>query len=78
MREMHPEVPIVLVASGMEPSWMESAGMHGVTPLVGNPTGDRLAEAIEEALAGTGSDARGATSTSTSTSEGAGGEAPAG
>lgn len=50
MREIHPEVPIVLVASGMEPAWMETAGAHGVTPLVGSPTGDRLAAAIEEAL----------------------------
>lgn len=51
MREIHPAVPIVLVAPGMEPSWMETAGLHGVTPLVGRPTGERLAEAIEAALA---------------------------
>jgi len=51
MREMHPDVPIVLVASGMEPSWMEPTGLHGVTPLVGRPTGERLAAAIEAALA---------------------------
>jgi hypothetical protein len=50
MRDMHPEVPIVLVASGMEPAWIETAGVHGVTPLVGSPTGERLAAAIEEAL----------------------------
>jgi hypothetical protein len=50
MREIHPEVPIVLVASGMEPAWIETAGAHGVTPLVGSPTGERLAAAIEEAL----------------------------
>ncbi len=50
MREMHPDVPIVLVASGMEPSWIETAGCHGVTPLVGRPTGARLADAIEQAL----------------------------
>jgi hypothetical protein len=51
MRDIHPTVPIVLVASGMEPAWIETAGVHGVTPLVGNPTGERLAAAIEEALA---------------------------
>jgi hypothetical protein len=51
MRDLHPAVPIVLVASGMEPSWMETAGLHGVTPLVGQPTGERLAAAIETALA---------------------------
>ncbi len=50
MREMHPDVPIVLVASGMAPAWMEPGGVHGVTPLVGHPTGERLVEAIEAAL----------------------------
>ena len=54
MRELHPDVPIVLVASGMEPAWMETAGLHGVTPLVGRPTGERLAEAIEAAHRGQG------------------------
>jgi hypothetical protein len=52
---MHPDVPIVLVASAMEPSWMETAGIHGVTPLVGRPTGERLAEAVEAAIAAKGS-----------------------
>jgi len=55
MREMHPEVPIVLVASGMEPEWMATTGLHGVTPLVGLPSGERLAEAIEAAIASKGS-----------------------
>jgi len=59
MREMHPEVPIVLVASGMEPAWIETAGLHGVTPLVGQPSGERLAAAIEDALAARGGDVPG-------------------
>ncbi|HSL97340.1 MAG TPA: response regulator [Candidatus Deferrimicrobiaceae bacterium] len=50
LRDLHPDVPIVLSASGMEPDWVEIAGPHGVTPLVGSPTGDRLAAAIESAL----------------------------
>lgn len=50
IRELHPDVPIVLTATGMEPDWAEMAGPHGVTPLVGQPTGERLAEAIERAL----------------------------
>jgi DNA-binding NarL/FixJ family response regulator len=54
MRDMHPDVPIVLIASGMEPAWIETAGAHGVTPLVGRPSGERLAEAIEAALASRG------------------------
>ncbi len=52
LRELHPDVPIVLTASGMEPDWIELAGAHRVTPLVGQPTVARLAAAIQEALAG--------------------------
>ena len=51
LREIHPEVPIVLTATGIEPDWIEVAGRHGITPLVGAPTGARLAEAIEQAIA---------------------------
>jgi DNA-binding NarL/FixJ family response regulator len=51
LRDLHPDVPVVLTASGIEPDWIETFGAHGVTPLVGKPSGARLAEAIEEALA---------------------------
>jgi hypothetical protein len=51
LREIHPDVPVVLLASGMEPDWVETAGWHRVTPLVGQPSGERLATAIEAALA---------------------------
>lgn len=51
LRDLHPDVPIVLTASGMEPQWIDTLGAHGVTPLVGIPTGARLAMAIEAALA---------------------------
>jgi hypothetical protein len=50
LREIHPAIPIVLCATGLEPDWMETSGLHGVTPLVG-ATGTRLAASIEEALA---------------------------
>ena len=53
LRDIHPRVPIVLTASGMEPSWIETIGDHRVTPLVGAPTGARLAVAIEDAIART-------------------------
>jgi DNA-binding NtrC family response regulator len=52
LRDLHPTVPIVLTASGMEPDWIELMGGHGVTPLVGIPTGERLAQAIERAIGG--------------------------
>jgi hypothetical protein len=51
LRELHPDVPIVLTASGIEPDWIETIGPHSITPLVGLPTGERLAEAIEAAMA---------------------------
>jgi DNA-binding NtrC family response regulator len=54
LRELHPEIPIVLTASGMEPDWVEVAGDHGITPMVGPATGVRLAAAIEEALEAAG------------------------
>lgn len=51
IREMHPEIPIVLTAPGMELDWVEVEGIHKVVPLVGTPTAARLDEAIREALA---------------------------
>lgn len=51
LRELHPDVPIVLTASGMEPDWSETIGAHRVTPLVGVPSGARLAYAVEGAVA---------------------------
>jgi DNA-binding NtrC family response regulator len=50
MRELHPDIPIVLCATAIEPDWIELAGRHRVTPFVGAPTGARLAEAIERAI----------------------------
>jgi hypothetical protein len=51
LRARHPLVPIVLSASGIEPSWINVAGPLGVTPLVGSPTGVRLVNAVEAAIA---------------------------
>jgi hypothetical protein len=51
LRSHHPDVPIVLTASGMEPSWIATTGPLRITLLVGVPTGERLAEAIQAALA---------------------------
>ena len=50
IRAAHPNVPIVLSATGMEPGWVEVSGANQVTPLVGAPVGKRLAEAIDAAL----------------------------
>lgn len=54
LREIHPTVPVVLTAPGMELDWVRTSGVHGVVPLVGVPTADRLAVAIDEALASMG------------------------
>lgn len=67
IREIHPDVPLVLTASGIEPDWLELAGEHRVTPLVGQPTAARLDAAIRQAIAQVESDG-----------PGAGGDAPAG
>ena len=48
---MHPEIPIVLTAPGMELDWVEVEGAHKVVPLVGIPTAEKLDAAIKEALA---------------------------
>ena len=51
LRALHPDVPIVLSASGMEPDWIDIVGPMRITPLVGLPSGERLANAIEASLA---------------------------
>jgi len=51
LRAAHPNTPIVLSASGIEPSWMNVGGALGVTPLVGAPSGVRLVAAVEAAIA---------------------------
>jgi hypothetical protein len=53
LRDLHPDIPIVLTAAGIEPEWMETVGTHRVTPLVGSPSGARLVAAIEDASGGT-------------------------
>jgi len=51
IREIHPEKPVVLTSPGFALSWEETAGSHAVTVLRGQPTGARLDEAIQAALA---------------------------
>jgi hypothetical protein len=50
LRELHPDIPVVLTAPGMELDWVETEGVHRVVPLVGVPTAEKLASAIDEAL----------------------------
>jgi hypothetical protein len=50
IREIHPETPVVLTSPGLALSWEETAGIHAVTVLLGQPTGARLDEAIRAAL----------------------------
>jgi hypothetical protein len=51
LREMYPDIPIVLTAPGIELEWVETEGAHRVVPLVGIPTAEKLDAAIKEALA---------------------------
>lgn len=50
LRELYPDIPVVLTAPGMMLNWVETEGPHRVTPLEGTPTSARLDEAIREAL----------------------------
>jgi hypothetical protein len=53
LRDLHPDIPLVLTAPGIELDWVRTEGRHAVTTLVGIPTGERLRAAIEEATTGT-------------------------
>ena len=50
IRDLHPETPVVLTSPGLALSWEAASGPHAVTTLVGQPTGERLHAAIQEAL----------------------------
>lgn len=52
IREIHPDTPIVLSSPGLALSWEEETGRHGVTEVLGQPTGARLHEAIQSAMKG--------------------------
>ena len=52
LRDLYPDIPIVLTAPGMLLDWVETEGPHKVTPLIGAPTTEGLAAAISEALSG--------------------------
>jgi DNA-binding NtrC family response regulator len=51
LRELHPNIPIVLTAPGIEFDWVMASGEHAVTELVGAPSAIRLRDAAESALA---------------------------
>jgi DNA-binding NtrC family response regulator len=50
LRELHPDIPIVLTAPGIELDWVETEGARKVVPLVGVVSAERLDAAIREAL----------------------------
>jgi hypothetical protein len=50
IRDLHPDTPVVLTSPGIALSWEEETGAHGVTTLVGQPTGARIHEAIQAAM----------------------------
>ena len=50
IRETHPDTPVVLTSPGPALDWEEPDGVHGVTIMVGQPTGARLDAAIRTAM----------------------------
>ncbi len=51
LRAVHPGVPIVLTFPGIGIAGFDDEPSHGVVPLEGQPTGARLHEAIQQAIA---------------------------
>jgi hypothetical protein len=51
LRDLHPDIPIVLTVPGIELDWIAEEGPHRVVALTGQPTGARLHEAIQRAMA---------------------------
>lgn len=54
LREVHPEVPIVLTTPGVEFDWVETEGVHGVIALEGALSAAVLNKAIIRALESVG------------------------
>ncbi|MFV2064390.1 MAG: hypothetical protein ACC726_12910 [Chloroflexota bacterium] len=54
LRELYPDTPVVLTAPGLLLNWVETEGIHKVTPLEGVPTAARLDAAIRQALSEAG------------------------
>ncbi len=52
LRELYPDIPVVLTAPGLELDWVEEEGVHAVTPMTGPTDRVHLTAAIEAALAG--------------------------
>jgi hypothetical protein len=50
LRDLHPDVPLVLTVPGLGLDWIEEEGPHRVVTLMGQPTGARLHESIQRAL----------------------------
>jgi hypothetical protein len=51
LRRVHPRVPIVLTFPGIGMAGFDDEPANGVVPLLGQPTGARLHEAIQRAIA---------------------------
>jgi len=54
LRDLHPTIPIVLTAPGVEFVWVEESGAHGVVALEGAPSAALLRAAVTRALATVG------------------------
>lgn len=51
IRDIHPDKPVVVTSPGLVLDWVETAGKHGVTPVLGAPTRKDLVAAVEAAIA---------------------------
>ncbi|HEY8135539.1 MAG TPA: hypothetical protein VIF08_05815, partial [Candidatus Limnocylindrales bacterium] len=54
LRDVHPQIPIVLTAPGVEFDWVETDGSHGVVALEGALSSAMLRQAVVRALESVG------------------------
>ena len=54
VREIYPDLPIVLTSVDVSLTWVETEGPQRVFPLAGDPSPDELRHAVEAALADQG------------------------
>jgi DNA-binding response OmpR family regulator len=54
LREVHPQIPIVLTAPGVEFDWVETDGTHGVVAIEGALSSAILRQAVVKALESVG------------------------
>ncbi len=51
LRQLHPDVPVVLTAPGIELDWVDDPALGTIVTIEGAPSSERLVKAVDRALA---------------------------